>query len=73
MGAYTLDEINAERAEVKAAIAKALKAQLYKSGDDSVERARLKELRDHLAWLDQEEAKLAGSSGLGSIQMELIR
>ncbi len=73
MSTYTLDEINAERADVKAAIKKALKAQLYKSGDDSVERARLKELRDHLAFLDQEEAKLLGSSGLGSFRMVLER
>ncbi|MCB2187674.1 MAG: hypothetical protein KQJ78_14730 [Deltaproteobacteria bacterium] len=74
MAAYTLQEIAEERAATKEAIRKALLAQEYRSGDNGATRARLQELRDHLAFLDAEEAKLSGGGFvLGVLRTEVVR
>ena len=57
MALYTIDEIDAEIAETKAGIKRALQAHDYTNGSKRVTREMLSELRKHLRWLQVERDK----------------
>jgi len=59
---YTLDEINNEIAEWKAALNAITKGQQYTIGARSLVRADLSEIRTHLEWLETQQSKTTGSN-----------
>lgn len=63
MATFTLEEITQHRQALKSALLGVAAAQEYSIAGRSLRRMTTKEIRDTLDWLDQEEAKLRGSSG----------
>jgi len=66
---YSLDEINAEITQAKADLAAARRMQSYahNSRQREVQRERVKELQNHLEWMQQQRMQIEGAPGLQSI------